>query len=772
MEKRQVKLISPILNDIWAKSSTGKERGEVLEEHTYKVLSVLGQLRNRHPFLSGTVGEERLWHWAFWACFLHDLGKSARSFQSYLRNQSSHWHHRHEIFSLAFLQLFEFNEDDFTWIASGIASHHKDFNEIIERRYNLLFEPEDLALEELKNEIDYETLHSLFIWLNQAPKEWIIINEFNGVEIPLMKLEFNIKNFIERIPDTIIGALNSYNNLVRVLSEKPSNNIENQSAIALKGLIIQADHLASANAPKLKKVSFPNSEVLAKRLGMEKTNWRSYQKSASNVTGSIVLSAPTGSGKTEASLLWAHNQQIKSGFPRHLIYILPYQASLNAIYKRFKELIDCEIALIHGRSLQAIYKELQNEGYKQEKAEIFARRSNDLARLYQPPLWCTTPYQLLRAAYRLPGYEAIWTSITGSLIVIDEVHAYEPSRLGIFIALLSELRERWGIDLCIMTATMPKWLKKILISLVDIDLPIDENLFRAFKRHKIEIIKGNIFCSQVYQIIQEEILSGHSILIGVNTVKTAQRVNDILNDLIGSDNVMMIHSRFTARDRLTKENKIIEKIKASKKNYTPIAVVATQVIEVSLDLDFDTIITEPAPIEALIQRFGRVNRIGKKGIVPVRVLTQSTDYKVYDKGLVSRAVSVLTRNKNSNIDELNINQWMDEIYFGIEDKFTNEVQRHKKEFQTSCLASLRAFKSNPFLAEKFDELFDNTEVLPKNLENEFFHLYDKSIIEAKSLLVPISWKQFYKNRDFVEWKKNFSIKIIAKPYDSKKGLIL
>jgi len=65
---------------------------------------------------------------------------------------------------------------------------------------------------------------------------------------------------------------------------------------------------------------------------------------------------------------------------------------------------------------------------------------------------------------------------------------------------------------------------------------------------------------------------------------------------------------------------------------------------------------------------------------------------------------------------------------------------HKEEFKNSCLKTLKAFESSPALSARFDKLFDNTEVLPKCLEPKFSKLYKHSIIEAKNLLVPISWR--------------------------------
>lgn len=759
--------VSPVLNDIWAKSS-----GESLTEHTYRVLSVLAQLRTRSPQLSNLCEESRLWHWAFWCCFLHDLGKASKTFQSYLRGECRFWHHRHEIFSLAFMQVFQFTENDYPWIVAGVASHHKDAGEIIEGRYDLMAEPEDLTLEELKNEMDEKAIDALLSWLKHSPKQWIAENNYDNVDIPKEESEFDIKDFISNIPETILSSLKRYNDLVQRIGNEPFTSIKNRAAIILRGLITQADHLASAKAPELNMAAFPDVKELTIRLGIKQEDLRSHQTGAASTIGSLVFSAPTGSGKTEAALLWAHNQQVTSNIQRHLVYILPYQASLNAIYRRFKNLLGSEVALIHGRSLQALNREMLEKGYSQKETEAAAKRANELARLFQPPIWCTTPYQLLKAAYRLPGYEAIWTAMSGALFVIDEVHAYEPSKLGMFVALLSELCERWGVSLCVMTATMPGWVKRILVSLAGNDLPVDKALFEAFRRHRIEVTKGSIFDFEIHEIIRREVLSGKSMLVGVNTVHTGQQVAGALKEYIGSEHTILIHSRFTALDRLNKEEKIMRELDVAGRKKS-IAVVATQVLEVSLDLDFDTIVTEPAPLEALIQRFGRVNRQGKKGIVPVRVLTQSTgDERVYDQDLVSRAMNILLHNNGSIIDEFKINEWLDEVYVGIENKFTDEVLRNKEEFETSCLKTVKAFNSSPELVERFDELFDNTEVLPKCLKEDFERLYEESVIEAKSLLVPISWKQCFRNRDFITWDNERSVKVIDRHYNSDVGLRL
>jgi len=757
------------LNDIWAKSSKNNEKPETLVEHTQNVLNILKQTKKRNPLLPQIIDEQSFWNITFLSCLFHDIGKAAKSFQIQLC-EGKIWKHRHEILSLAFIpEIISEDNEYFKWIVAGVVSHHKDAKEIIDERYNLLLEPEDIALDELKNELNERLVQSIFLWLKDIFLREIANNKINRI-IPKNSInKVNIKKFCDNIPKNILIGLQKYNRLIHQIENVDYINKLNRIAIALRGIIMLSDHLASAHSPDLDSVRFPNRQELAKILDIPEDKLYSHQKTASVTEGSIILSAPTGSGKTETAILWAHNQQTVSKILKPLVYLLPYQASLNAIYKRFKEQFKYDIALIHGRSLQTLFREMLSSGYLPRNAEQEAKRAKELAILHQPSIWCTTPYHLLRAVYRLPGYETLWTNLSNTLIIVDEIHAYEPTRLGMFIELLFELKNKWGTNICTMTATMPSWLKKILATtLANKEILADTKLYQTFQRHRLEIVEGNILSDNSIEIVCKEFISGKSVLIGVNTVKTAQKVRDLLLEKqIDKNKIILIHSRFTIQDRLKKEEIIREKNKQNES----LIVIATQVIEVSLNLDFDTIITEPAPLEAIIQRFGRVNRYGKKGIVSVRVLTESLDdERIYNKELVGRTLNVLKDNSGKEIDELEVNKWLNIVYSSIENEMIAETQKSRNEFRESCLHTLKAFNSNEDLSNKFDELFDNTEVLPYCLEEEFKRVYEISILEAYGLLVPVSWKYLYGFP--ARYDNKYRVKIIDASYDTEIGLLL
>mgnify|MGYP000947015383 CR=1 FL=1 len=769
-----------MLGDLWAKSSQNGEQGETLVEHTVSVVSMLPELKKRFPHIDEIACDKRLWHQLFWACCIHDLGKAGSSFQQVLRGELKWPKYRHEVLSLAFLPfIVRKDTEDYKWIASAIVSHHKDARDTVKSKYDPDTPEaiEDLELVEMVSEIDDNVVRNILTWLKEEAYNLIGGNLEGSVDmVDMIPVDDFCKKFHKEGPDNILHGLKTFKKLLRELRKSPAGNPMNMKGLIVRGLLVHSDHLASAHTFDLKFTNYPDPDCLARALGIDANNFRSHQRHALNSTGSIILTAPTGSGKTEASLLWAYNQRLKFNFSI-LVYLLPFQASLNAIHRRLIDVMDTSPALLHGHSVQSLYRKLSDMGYSPGEASSEAKRLKNLAKLHQPDIWCATPYQLLRAAYRLKGFEAIWTSLSHSLLIVDEIHAYDPSRLGMFLELLIELKNKWQSRICCMTATMPSWLKKIIIKdIADTEIPIDEELFKSYKRHQLELIEGSILSEHVLNLIQDEVNNNKSVLIGADTVNMAQEIKEELIKRLGKDRVFLLHSRFNARDRLKKEKKLMELLDARLSKNISIAVVATQVIEVSLDLDFDTIITEPAPMEALIQRFGRVNRRGKKGTVPVRVVTESEGaYFIYNEQLLNNTIDILRKANGTVLDELKLMEFLDEIYNGeLEEFYLNEVNRARDEFRITCLKTLRAFESDDDLYEIFDKLFDNVEVLPKCLLEQFYcDLKEKTILEAMSLLVPMRWKTLciLKSKGLCEWNDKWKINIVDLPYDEETGLI-
>lgn len=232
---------------------------------------------------------------------------------------------------------------------------------------------------------------------------------------------------------------------------------------------------------------------------------------------------------------------------------------------------------------------------------------------------------------------------------------------------------------------------------------------------------------------------------------------------------------FNARDRMAHEQMAREISSLDVKQRRPSILVATQVVEVSLNLDYDTLFSEPAPMEALLQRFGRVNRKGRiQGTALVRVLEkQVSDYDIYEPELIKETLAILRR--NPIIQEAKVTGWLGEIYqkSGLHDNWLQRIADSRNDFRRGALEGLRPLDSDKELARNFDALFDGTEVLPVSLMEEYDFLKLQSIIEASSLLVPvsrISRIRSWQNRGLSRWDRERRLEIAQVNYDSRFGL--
>jgi CRISPR-associated endonuclease/helicase Cas3 len=209
--------------------------------------------------------------------------------------------------------------------------------------------------------------------------------------------------------------------------------------------------------------------------------------------------------------------------------------------------------------------------------------------------------------------------------------------------------------------------------------------------------------------------------------------------------VKLLHGRFCGRDRFDKEQELRSAL-ATERAYSqrkPVVLVATQVVEVSLDVDFDVLFSVPAPLEALLQRFGRVNRKGRLESADVAVMTKiPPNSPVYANTLVDGALKCLASLDGKMVDESKVQTWLDRIYSGEEGKhWKREVSQARQDFRCDVLDTLNVFDSSPELGRRFDELFDGSEVVPKSLEPQYLEWLERDPLLASSLLVPVTSRQ-------------------------------
>jgi CRISPR-associated endonuclease/helicase Cas3 len=254
----------------------------------------------------------------------------------------------------------------------------------------------------------------------------------------------------------------------------------------------------------------------------------------------------------------------------------------------------------------------------------------------------STGDQFFPYALRPPGYEKIYATFSYSRLVIDEVQAYDPRAAAIVVKFIEDI-VRMGGKFLLMTATLPELLRTEIENTIGKENFAEINLydekrndFEVIKKHKIkvELLKNRADEEKPDFTIPEEKLvevldqacKGKRVLVIANTVKQAQDIFKRLKTLIEEDaqytplknKIWLLHSRFTQADRSKLETEICgdkeKEMQGEFQNPKPHSesegkiLVATQVVEASLDIDVDVLFTEIAPLDALVQRMGRVLR--------------------------------------------------------------------------------------------------------------------------------------------------------------------
>lgn len=353
--------------------------------------------------------------------------------------------------------------------------------------------------------------------------------------------------------------------------------------------------------------------------------YRFQERLAKTDETQVVVLAPCGRGKTEGALLWFLHQRAIGNCER-LIIAMPTQVTSNAMRKRLADLFgDDAVGLYHGRS-SLEHRELvrlqlaqagESDDLDPEIERELAQSENFWSEVFAKPITVTTADHLLFTfvhGYRQADFAL--GCLQTAAIVFDEVHCYDRKMLAELRELFKLLRTM-RIPHLLMSGTLPQFL----VSETDVSdykrIADDEGLVRQpfILRRRDEPLfvrveessDGNL---QPNDAVVEEVIEGFKRdlcqFIIVNTVRKAQAFYRALQSYIGDDErLWCLHSRFCYAHRREKERRLMELLE---QGVRPLILVATQVIEVSLDISCDRMFTELAPMDALGQRAGRLHR--------------------------------------------------------------------------------------------------------------------------------------------------------------------
>ena len=600
----------------YLKTHLAKSSGISIEEHVQDLLEQLNTFVKRYPGVL-TREEKKLLETAV---RYHDHGKLNKLFQCKL--PVNHQLKRegcpkfrkddkiaHQFLSPLFLRELEDKMDylDLVVIIYSIINHHaRGQDKYLKQGYYGV----DFLLKEIKENVAEFFSHMGITQLsNETEKFYRKHLEYIVEEITDVK---NLNQKFEREPEFV------------------------RKLVKVAGLLIRIDHAASGKdlvteePPIQKDRESLFKEYLAKNNrteGGKGISLRPFQekfRSAHN----LVLVADTGLGKTGLAVLWSK---------RKMFYVLPNRTSTNAMYDTLGKIFGKgNVGLLHSTSLFYIAESKDIEDYT-------VLRDYDNTRNLSKPITVATADQLFTAVFKYPTYEKIYATLSYSDIVIDEIQGFDPAQV---VPIIRQIKEttKIGARYLIITATLPGIVRREFEKLgFEVKTNDPETIDRT-KRHKVEIYSDDIF-STIDEIVGKA-KKGKNVLVIVNTVATAQDVFENLKYEKGYGKTKLLHSRFIWEHRKNKEREINQDYKQEK----GVIWVTTQLVEASLDIDFDILFTEVATADSLIQRMGRVWRHRKedyRGEPNVYILTKVDEKKVsliYEKPLRDKSIELISEN--------------------------------------------------------------------------------------------------------------------------------
>lgn len=425
--------------------------------------------------------------------------------------------------------------------------------------------------------------------------------------------------------------------------------------------------------------------------------------------GMTLIEAPTGSGKTEAALACAW-RLLAAGEADSIVFALPTQATANAMLLRIEDFAahafgQANIVLAHGkRQFNEGFQQLVERGQRptaQGKEDAAAQCAAWLAssrkRVFLGQIGVCTVDQVLLSVLPVRHKFVRGFGLAKSVLIVDEVHAYDAYMHGLLGEVLKN-QAACGGSAILLSATLPAGQRAKLLAAWESEGPEDASASAPYPaiwqatggvtlpitvaapqqppRREVEIE-----CLRLTGAFPDEALltrivaageSGALVAIVVNLVDDAQRLARLLRERT-QIKVDIFHARYSYADRKEKEDAALKHYGRHAPRTAGRILVATQVVEQSLDLDFDWMITQICPVDLLFQRLGRLHRHVREHRPPSHetprctVLTvEGEDYGVFEliygnARVLWRTDTLLTQNVSLVFPEA-YRDWIEQVY--------------------------------------------------------------------------------------------------------------
>ncbi len=605
----------PLYYQYWGKASKEDNSYHLLPYHCLDVVAVADIWLQRSSVLLNQISqqigrsEDECKSIVLFFVALHDLGKFDARFQNFrsdlrIKLQGDDYEVDCELYSHGSYGYYYFSEE---YVDSdnmkAVAGHHGFYDESIR-----FMEPE--ADEELI-EMD-----------KQARREWIgfCLDWFNLDEIPQVE-NITVLAGLCSVADWVGSSITNFTQDPDLDLKKYYQEVLPRAQQALEETGMLAPIKGAGFDYLFSNYNARGIQCLLPELPIE--------------IGLTIVESDTGSGKTEFALAYA-STLIQKGLADGIVFGLPTQATANGLFDRIgdaanKLFPDSTVTLAHSNAKHLIPDE---NGFLHQSSK----------RAFLGSMSVATVDQILMGVLGIKHQFVRSFGTRKSVLILDEIHSFDAYMYGLIEKVLKGQHEAYS-SVILLSATLPIQLKQQLLDcyqgeamsdayplITHVNLNGKTTSFEVGQKPEEKVIQNKVWINpnqlpneKQCQKLIDWAESGAVVGVICNTVYDAQFIYAQLSQKTDIE-IDLFHARYTVKDRRDREELVLKKYgKKAPRNGG--LLIATQVIEQSLDLDFDVLVSQISPIEFLMQRMGRLWRHGRSPDNAENLATRSTTIK-------------------------------------------------------------------------------------------------------------------------------------------------
>ena len=698
----------------------------LLEDHINGVIGIARQILGEIP------------EWFYIPLAFHDFGKATRYFQDYIqtgektRKELTNHSYLSAVFCVYVASKLGF-EDRLVESFIFPLKHHTDLKNLEGTLRDII---KDSTIDILKKQIESLDIDGFerFVQNIEIPKS---IKDFLLRQNTLQNLKKDLREFLDKEIDR------TWTSVRRKIKKERVNFYEFNFYFSV---LLDADKTQAGSGsdtlPQPKLFDFQRIESYKSHLSKgqadiikrRETAFREVMENFDKGKGSRVftLVLPTGMGKTLTGLSVALKLAKEDGHKR-IIYSLPFLSIIDQtemVLRNGLNLKSSEELLVYHHLAEPTYKESDKE-YDFDVGRVFYEGWNSGVIL-------TTFYQLFYTLLGLEnGYLRRFNKFKDAIIILDEIQALPPKYWLFVKESLNHLSQNLNARIILMTATNPFIYKEGEV----FELVEKSKYRKGLSRYRMVIeLQGRgieELAKEVAERVERE--KDKSFLIILNTIASSQNFYKILRGIVD------VPMTYLSTAVVPYERK--ERIKGIKEGRYRV-VVSTQVVEAGMDIDFDVVYRDFAPLDSLNQSAGRCNRNGERSVGEVRVVKLKNEKneefarKIYDGIILLNTTEELLKN-SSELSERELLELIDKYYEMVWNKKSQgeskELLESVKQLKYEDLTKFKLIEEEPYKHQVFVVLNDEAKKVLERVKEVIRNVRNRQwkIWEARSELEKI-----------------------------------